>query len=154
LTFVFIKVNGRSRSEDSTNKKKASQLDEIQVLDSKVGSRRSRRLQKKNSLDVQFRRRFSILRGDSRAKKPDANRTNDSSVAYGDETENSVGKHVIDKRFNKILFNMHGIPVNTGVTVHSCHSSKEKKIAPLPPSKTRHQKTRISSNPRSMTQNV
>ncbi len=145
-------VNARSRSEDPANKKKSEQLDEIQVLNNKVSSRRSRRLQKKNSLDVQFRRRFSMLRGDSAVKKTSNARTNDSSTVY-DAAEYSSGKNVIDKRFNKILFNMHGIPVQTHVT--SQPSTKEKKVAPPPPTtKMHHQKSRISSNQRSLTQNV
>jgi hypothetical protein len=96
-------------------------------------NRRSRRLQKKNSLDVQFRRRFSMLRDNNAAVN---NIYNESESAFnamdtdgGRESRNSsmmpnlgprassgnLSTKILDKRFNKMLFNMHGIPVKPNV---------------------------------------
>lgn len=113
----------KSRSVDPMNKKR---------------NRRSRRLQKKNSLDVNFRRRFSMLRDGNAAAN---NIYNDSILGFngvdldtsaniggmGHESRASVmfgarasstnlSNKIIDKRFNKMIFNMHGIPVSGNIS--------------------------------------
>jgi hypothetical protein len=106
-------------------------------------NRRSRRLQKKNSLDVQFRRRFSMLRDGNAAVNNiyneseagfnglvDLDATNGGVSALGRESRTSsmmppvglrtssgnLSTRLLDKRFNKMLFNMHGIPVSGNIT--------------------------------------
>ncbi len=104
-------------------------------------NRRSRRLQKKNSLDVQFRRRFSMLRDGNVAVNnmyntsevggfygqtngTDFDLTNGIATGLGRESRTSgmnptgprassgnLSAKILDKRFNKILFNMNGIPI-------------------------------------------
>ena len=115
-------------------------------IQAKARNRRSRRLQKKNSLDVQFRRRFSMLRDGNAAANniyntsglfntgdlDAANNANNTGIAAGPgrETRTSsmmptigprassgnLSTKILDKRFNKMLFNMHGIPVRPNVT--------------------------------------
>ena len=103
-------------------------------------NRRSRRLQKKNSLDVNFRRRFSMLRDGNAAAN---NIYNESISGFNgidlDMSVNGIGgmmgresrasgmfgarasstnlsNKIIDKRFNKMIFNMHGIPVSGNIS--------------------------------------
>ena len=105
-------------------------------------NRRSRRLQKKNSLDVQFRRRFSMLRDGNAAANnmyntsetggfyagnngTDFDLTNGIASGIGRESRASgvnqgprassgnISAKILDKRFNKILLNMHGIPIKS-----------------------------------------
>ena len=40
---------------------------------------------------------------------------------------NLASKHIIDKRINKMLFNMHGIPVQPNVTNQQQQQNKQKK---------------------------
>ena len=107
-------------------------------------NRRSRRLQKKNSLDVQFRRRFSMLRDNNAAAN---NIYNESESAFnamdmdgGRESRTSsmmpnlgprassgnLSTKILDKRFNKMLFNMHGIPVKPNVITQNHKKSNQK----------------------------
>lgn len=114
-------------------------------------NRRSRRLQKKNSLDVQFRRRFSMLRdGNAAGAGVNNNIYNESEAGFnglvdldattqgGGAGGSALGRdsrtssmmppiglrassgnlstRLLDKRFNKMLFNMHGIPVSGNIT--------------------------------------
>lgn len=102
-------------------------------------NRRSRRLQKKNSLDVQFRRRFSMLRDGNAAANNIYNESDvnaminaidlDASNLNGRESRTSgmmalgprqstgnLSTKILDKRFNKMLFNMHGVPVKPNVS--------------------------------------
>jgi hypothetical protein len=105
-------------------------------------NRRSRRLQKKNSLDVQFRRRFSMLRDGNVVANSIYNSSevgnsgvngfisnvNDTSIANGAGRESVSGgtgmlgprasygnlsSKLLDKRFNKLLVNMPVIPTIT-----------------------------------------
>lgn len=102
-------------------------------------NRRSRRLQKKNSLDVQFRRRFSMLRDGNVANNSIYNSsevgagfgnganesalTNGLASGLGRESRTSgmlgprasygnLSSKLLDKRFNKLLINMPSIPPN------------------------------------------
>jgi hypothetical protein len=94
-----------------------------------------------------------MLRGDSSVKKGSTNRTADMTVVNAQSVENASGKNYIDKRFNKMLFNMHGIPMQPNVLQNE--SQKDKKLAPMaPPKSGHHQKPRISSKQRSITHNV
>jgi len=115
------KTNPRSKSEDPDH---ANGNRVEGNLEKNKHNRRSRRLQKKNSLDVQFRRRFSMLRdngglgtdpsGDPTKAAQDS-RTS-ALLAARNSIRNISSKQLIDKRFNKILFNMHGVPVQPNVT--------------------------------------
>ena len=116
-------------------------------IQAKARNRRSRRLQKKNSLDVQFRRRFSMLRDGNAAANNIYNTSglfntaeldaanangNSNGISNGPGRESrtssmmptigprassgNLSTKILDKRFNKMLFNMHGIPVRPNVT--------------------------------------
>lgn len=137
-------VGNRSKSEDRV-------LDGGGIASHKLDShnlhkrnRRSRRLQKKNSLDVQFRRRFSMLRDGNAGVNNniyneseagfnglvDLDATNGGASVLGRESRTStmmppvglrassgnLSTRLLDKRFNKMLFNMHGIPVSGNIT--------------------------------------
>lgn len=139
-------LNSRSKSEDrvldggQTDTTLDDKLDQGHKIQGQAKrNRRSRRLQKKNSLDVQFRRRFSMLRDGNVAVNnmyntseaggfygvnngTDFDLTNGISASgIGRESRTSQGgprassgnlsAKILDKRFNKILFNMHGIPI-------------------------------------------
>ena len=162
--FIIDGENGRSRSEDRVldgggeqhmNDLYSSHQDEKFKIQAKQRNRRSRRLQKKNSLDVQFRRRFSMLRdgnaaanniyntsglfnavdldttnANNNANNANNNSNNGISSGPGRDSRTSsmmpgigprassgnLSTKILDKRFNKMLFNMHGIPVRPNVT--------------------------------------
>jgi hypothetical protein len=142
-------IEPRSKDDDAFNPLQASRVQAKH-------NRRSRRLQKKNSLDVQFRRRFSMLRdgNGSNGINPIYNGSeilgvnglttnnnsafnNNNGLDFDDGTGISVAggrdsrvsgmapsiglrprqssgnlsTKILDKRFNKMLFNMNGIPV-------------------------------------------
>ena len=154
LTFYFKLIesaDGRAKSEDRfvdghriNGMAEEHQEGRIQAK----RNRRSRRLQKKNSLDVQFRRRFSMLKDGNAAANNiynesineagfnglanaiDLDTTHGIANAAGRDSRNSsmmpglgprassgnLSNKILDKRFNKMLFNMHGIPVKPNVT--------------------------------------
>lgn len=111
-------------------------------------NRRSRRLQKKNSLDVNFRRRFSMLREGNAAANNiynesigfnglDMDATNGIQSALGRDSRTSgimpggprassgnLSNKILDKRFNKMLFNMHGIPVSGNISSKKQNESR------------------------------
>ncbi len=133
----FKASNSRSKSEDRVLNATKSDMNEVRIQAKR--SRRSRRLQKKNSLDVQFRRRFSMLRdGNVHANSiynsselgGFANGANDSAITNGISTGagrdsrasgmlgarasyGNISSKLIDKRFNKILNNIPTIPVKS-----------------------------------------
>jgi hypothetical protein len=147
LIFLLIETDSenRSRSEDRIlNIPPLNGVDPNERLKAKR-NRRSRRLQKKNSLDVQFRRRFSMLKEGNAAvnsiynemselNNPDLETVNSTggigiALATGRESRASsmmpnaarassgnLSAKILDKRFNKMLFNMHGIPVKPNVS--------------------------------------
>lgn len=83
---MFILANSRSKSEDrvldggQTDTTMDGQHDGHRIQAKR--NRRSRRLQKKNSLDVQFRRRFSMLR-DGNAAANNMYNTSETGGFYG-----------------------------------------------------------------------
>ena len=149
--FFFIQ-DPRSKSEDrvlddqNVNDLYSQQNQHEFKIQAKARNRRSRRLQKKNSLDVQFRRRFSMLRDGNAAANNIYNTSglfntgeldaaanvNSNGIANGPGRESrtssmmptigprassgNLSTKILDKRFNKMLFNMHGIPVRPNVT--------------------------------------
>jgi hypothetical protein len=165
------KKGGRSKSEDRTldGAVVPSQQDGITGNDGKViakRNRRSRRLQKKNSLDVQFRRRFSMLRDGNAAANniygseigglnsimngTDLDATNGINSGNGRDSRTSsmmptigprissgnLSTKILDKRFNKMLFNMHGIPVKPNVSSQQQKKQNNQDIMPpveMPP---------------------
>ena len=153
-------ADGRAKSEDrfvDGHKINISEQPDGRIQAKR--NRRSRRLQKKNSLDVQFRRRFSMLKDGNAAANNIYNEsineagfnglanaidldttTHGIANAAGRDSRNSsmmpglgprassgnLSNKILDKRFNKMLFNMHGIPVKPNVTNQQQNNKKDK----------------------------